>query len=83
MSNLLQIDNYLEKSFVVVGNTSPRINKLSELGGVKNYNGWVFPSSSKSHVQKYVEWVNNYQDGFPIIKKYNKTAIINWTHTYK
>lgn len=80
MSDLLQNnEEYLEdESFVVIGEKSPYNEKLSKLKGThKNYPHWIFPSSSKTQVQKYIDWVNNKQDSFPIstTKNTNRNTI--------
>lgn len=51
----VEVLDYSEKSFAVVGNTKPIKDKLKELGGRFNFNltcgaGWVFPLSKREAV---------------------------------
>ena len=55
----LQIIDYTEKSFVVVGDTLTHSNALGTLGGKYNMNlrigkGWIFSKMRKESVEKYI-----------------------------
>lgn len=53
----VQIVDYSEKSFAVIGDTKPIKDKLKELGGKFNFRltcgaGWIFPKTKLSEVQQ-------------------------------
>lgn len=55
----IYIENYTEKSFVVLGDTRPHKENIKKLGGKWNSRlkdnkmGWIFPMSKKDSVEKY------------------------------
>ena len=56
----IYIENYTEKSFVVLGDTRPHKENIKKLGGKWNSRlkdnkmGWIFPMSKKDYVEKYI-----------------------------
>lgn len=55
----LQLIDYSEKSFAVIGNTKPIKEKLKELGGSFNFRlscgaGWIFPITKKQNVLNFI-----------------------------
>lgn len=56
----VQLVDYSEKSFAVIGETKPIKDKLKELGGVFNFRlscgaGWIFSKTKLQAVQAYLE----------------------------
>jgi hypothetical protein len=55
----IYIENYTEKSFVLLGDTRPHKENIKKLGGKWNSRlkdnkmGWIFPMSKKDSVEKY------------------------------
>ena len=55
------IENYMDKCFIVTGNTKPYKDKIKELGGSWNPKlkdgkmGWVFPELKRDEVQTYLK----------------------------
>ena len=60
----IYIENYSEKSFVVLGETKPHKENIKKLGGKwnsrlrNNKMGWIFPISKKVSIEKYI---NNFK----------------------
>ena len=60
----IYIENYSEKSFVVLGETKPHKENIKKLGGKWNIRlrnnkmGWIFPISKKDSIEKYI---NNFK----------------------
>jgi hypothetical protein len=56
----MNIEDYSEKSFVVLGETLPHKDNLKALGGKWNSRlrdgkkGWIYPMSRKSSVEEYI-----------------------------
>jgi len=56
----IYIENYSEKSFVVLGETKPHKENIKKLGGKwnsrlrNNKMGWIFPMSKRDSVEKYI-----------------------------
>jgi len=56
----IHIENYTEKSFVVLGDTKPHKDNIKKLGGKWNSRlrdnkmGWIFPMSKKESVEEYI-----------------------------
>ena len=56
----IHIENYTEKSFVVLGDTKPHKDNIKKLGGKWNSRlrdnkmGWIFPMSKKELVEEYI-----------------------------
>ena len=56
----IYIENYTEKSFVVLGDTRPHKENIKKLGGKWNSRlrdnkmGWIFPMSKRDSVEKYI-----------------------------
>ncbi len=56
----MNIEDYSEKSFVVLGETRPHKDNLKALGGKWNSRlrdgkkGWIYPMSRKSSVEEYI-----------------------------
>ena len=56
----IYIENYSEKSFVVLGETKPHKENIKKLGGKwnsrlrNNKMGWIFPMSKRDPVEKYI-----------------------------
>jgi hypothetical protein len=56
----IHIQNYTEKSFVVLGDTKPHKDNIKKLGGKWNSRlrdnkmGWIFPMSKKESVEEYI-----------------------------
>ena len=61
MKSDIYIENYSEKSFVLLGNTIEYKDQIKALGGKFNKNlrdnkiGWVFPMSKKQEVQNFIQ----------------------------
>ena len=57
----IYIEDYSEKSFVVLGDTKPHKEHIKKLGGKWNSRlkdgkmGWIFPMSKKEYVEKYIK----------------------------
>ena len=57
----IYIENYSEKSFVVLGETKPHKENIKKLGGKwnsrlrNNKMGWIFPISKKDSIEKYID----------------------------
>lgn len=57
----IYIEDYTEKSFVVLGNTLEHKDNLRSLGGKWNGNlregkkGWIYPLKDKEKVELYIE----------------------------
>lgn len=56
----IHIEDYTEKSFVVLGDTKPHKDNIKKLGGKWNSRlrdnkmGWIFPMSKKESVEEYI-----------------------------
>lgn len=56
----IYIENYTEKSFVVLGDTRPHKENIKKFGGKWNSRlrdnkmGWIFPMSKRDSVEKYI-----------------------------
>ena len=56
----IHIENYTEKSFVVLGDIKPHKDNIKKLGGKWNNRlrdnkmGWIFPMSKKESVEEYI-----------------------------
>lgn len=76
MNQVLKLKEYTKKYIVERGDTKERKDKFKELGGICSPNlkqdmevpDSIFPSS-KEQVNKYIDWVNNNQDGIYGLKE--------------
>ena len=77
----IYIENYTEKSFVVLGDTRPHKENIKKLGGKWNSRlkdnkmGWIFPMSKKDSVEKYINDFKQIGD-IPEIKE-SQTKIVS------
>ena len=80
----IYLENYSEKSFVILGDTKPHKEHLKKLGGKWNSRlkdgkmGWVFTMSKKELIEKYI---TNYKETGKIseieIQSYNKSKMFS------
>ena len=61
MKNDIYIEDYTDKSFVLLGNTRQYKEDIKKMGGKFNQNlrdnkiGWIFPMGKKSEVEDYIQ----------------------------
>jgi len=75
----MEIVDYTEKSFVLIGDTKNYKDILKEFGGKWNPNlkvgaGWIF---SNTHKEKIQDWINGKPEVKPIIATHTVFPVVN------